>query len=257
VRQARARGSKVKELMAISLPHFELLQLLKSRGELPQGGSILEIGEANFYGDFDLLSHAQDWSPELKAKLEVAWNLQDTFTIAKCIYQALFSPRIILAIDADGPSALKLDLNEPQDVGRFDVVYNHGTAEHIFDIAQVFRTMHAATAVNGLMLHEAPFTGWVEHGFYCLQPTLFWDLALANDYKVLLFALENIEERTATVVGQREDILDMEMRDLLPKNLMSFVALQKQSEQPFRNPTQGVYKRNVSQLVQEAWRTLR
>jgi hypothetical protein len=228
--------------MAITKTHYDLLKLLKARGELPQGGRILEIGEANVYGDFECP------------------HTGDQFEQAKGIYRELFETVSVVSIDAD-PSrkCVKIDLNEPPHVFRcsFSVCINHGTAEHIFDIANVFRRMHADTSVGGLMIHEAPFTGWLDHGFYCLQPTLFWDVARVNEYKVVLFATEHLKSKSYAIYESREQLLEARRRDLVADNLMLFVALRKTVDAPFRVPIQGVYCGAVSDAAVQAWGELR
>lgn len=228
--------------MAITKTHYELLKLLHSHGELPQGGSILEIGEANVYGDFD------------------CQHSGDQFEQAKGIYWELFHSEGVMSIDAD-PSrrAIKDDLNEPYrfQVLRFAVSINHGTAEHIFDIGNVFRTMHDATEVGGLMIHEAPFTGWLDHGFYCLQPTLFWDVARVNRYDVVLFATEHLATQTYELWGSREHLLYEARHGELANNLMLFVALRKTVDYEFIVPVQGVYAGAVSEAATQAWGALR
>jgi hypothetical protein len=232
--------------MAITKTHYELLKLLKERGELPtQMCSVLEIGEANVYGDW------------------VCEHPGDDFQKAKAIYRELFHCMEVGSIDGD-PSrdwGLKLDLNkhhsEPFPGKTFDVSFNHGTAEHIFDIGNVFRTMHDATAVGGLMIHECPFTGWLDHGFYCLQPTLFWDVARVNNYQVVLFATEHLQTQTYQLWESREAILEARRVGELLDNLMLFVALRKTVEAPFKVPIQGVYSGQVSEAARQAWSELR
>ena len=240
--------------MAISATHFSLLKTLKSRGELPHGGSILEIGEANVYGDFD----AQEIDDCVPGTTIVPARTLSEYEQARRIYLALFGTTDVVAIDAHGPSSLKHDLNEPINLGRkFTTVINHGTAEHVFDIAQVFRTMHNHCDTGGLMIHEAPFTGWVDHGFYSLQPTLFWDLAAANLYDVVLFAGEHLASRQIIPFSSREDLLEMRRGDRLPDNLMLFVAMRKNHDADLVVPMQGVYAGRVSSQAEQAWRELR
>lgn len=237
--------------MAISAAHFDILRTLHSRGVLPQGCAILEIGEANYYGDFpaeDVFKFAgEECDPS------------DTFAMARLIYKAVFSQRIRSAIDAGGPTALKCDLNIycPASRNAYDVTYNHGTAEHVFNIAQVFRTMHDCTKPGGLMIHESPFTGWVDHGFYCLQPTLFWDMATANGYKVEFAAIEHMASRSWEEVPAREWILEQRRRGRLADNLMLYVVLRKVKDAEFTIPMQGVYAGTVSQEASRAWKELR
>src|SRR5690554_6912619 len=142
--------------MAISAVHYQLLCGLYAEGKLPQGGSLLQLGEPEWYGDMPT-----DDIP----------SLRDGMTgheIAAQIYQNFCSPSRVVSIDMHGtPAALPLDLNEQAWIegGQSDLTVNHGTLEHVFDVAQVLRTMHDWTKPGGLMLHEAPFTGWVDHGF--------------------------------------------------------------------------------------------
>lgn len=204
-----------------------------------QGGKLLEIGEANLYGDF-----------------EPGFVEQDPFKAAKLLYKELFEPSKIISIDMDGPTALKYDLNKPFTLDeKFDVVINHGTAEHIFNVANVFRVIHNSCAVGGLMIHEAPFTGWIDHGFYNLQPTLFWDIAAVNAYEIVLFAAEHLKTQLWTRFKRREDILQNAQQ--MPNNLMLFVCFRKRIDREFRPPMQGVYNNTVSQEVQDAWQNLR
>ena len=219
--------------MAISATHYQLLKRLN----LPRGGSLLEIGEANWYGDV---------APDFPCEDTANW-----FTVAKAAYASIFAPSRIVSIDYNGsPNALRHDLNQPlPDLGEFDVVINHGTAEHVFNIAQVFASMHAACAVDGWLIHESPFTGWIDHGFYCLQPTLFYDLARANCYEIAGVWIEEIRSQTIIDVHGRDHIAALN----IPNNAMLFVALRKRIADPFRLPHQGYYARELSEAGVKAW----
>ena len=244
--------------MAISETHYRLLQELHRRGELPQGGRILEIGEANFYGDFNPV--------EIPGSSLIDQGDDFQYQIVKQIYNNLFAATDVQSFDLHGPTAFKFDLNQPasgaffiftQPDFRAQVCINHGTAEHVFNIANVFRLMHDATDVGGLMIHESPFTGWVDHGFYCLQPTLFWDLAAANNYEVVLFALEHLASKTAYMISNRDDIHECKRRGQLADNLMCFVVFRKTTSDPFKIPMQGVYAGTAGERATQAWKDLR
>jgi hypothetical protein len=96
------------------------------------------------------------------------------------------------SIDTDGRyGATVLDLNfdsVPPDLrGRYPLVTNHGTTEHVWDQTNAFRVIHDLAAVDGLMLHVVPFQGrdFIDHCFYCYQPDLFYSLARANGYRLM------------------------------------------------------------------------
>lgn len=239
--------------MAISLTHYQLLKLLKDRGELPQGGQILEIGKANWYGDADPSIVGDDCNAS-----------DDSFTVVSRLYQRL-GVGYPIAIDSDPQAiargAYDYDLNKSSwsEIAniQFPLVINHGTAEHVFNIANVFKVMHDACEVGGLMIHESPFTGWTSHGFYCLQPTLFYDVARENGYEMVLVATEHLRSRTYREWASHEDILAAKYRDELPDHLMLFVAMRKKSDEPFKVPTQGIYSGAASQFEGQMWGVLR
>ncbi len=276
--------------MAISLTHYQLLKLLKDRGELPQGGRILEIGKANWYGDAPVDQVRSDLREVRMAKVreqgqgfyDEGWDTHiaftgqgqsdimsgrpgsgpDLFLVARFIYEIAFNSADVISIDSDPAAhgAINLDLNkevELDDAGTCSTVINHGTAEHVFNIANVFKVMHDACEVGGLMIHESPFTGWQSHGFYNLQPTLFYDLARENGYEMVLVATEHLRSRTYQEYESHEAILEAKYRDQLPDHSMLFVAMRKKSDADFKVPTQGIYAGAASQYVQQMWGVLR
>lgn len=229
--------------MAISATHHQLLKSVQPI--LPRGGTLLEIGEANWYGDV---------APDFPCR-----DTGNLFAIAKDFYADLFAPSKVLAVDMNGtPDALRHDLNHSLPItDRFDVVMNHGTAEHVFNIAQVFATIHRHTKPGGLMIHDAPFTGWIDHGFYTLHPTLFYDLSGANGYKIERVCISEIRSQTILEVETRESVAELAEAGKIPLNANLFVVLRRLSEGQFRLPAQGYYSRTISEASSKAWENLR
>jgi hypothetical protein len=107
----------------------------------------------------------------------------------------------------------------------------------------VFEVMHDACEVGGLMIHESPFTGWTSHGFYCLQPSLFYDVARANGYEMVLVATEHLRSRSfaelrrATMISWQAKYCDHVSGP--------FDAVRGDAEEVrqklFKVPTQGIY----------------
>ena len=258
--------------MAISAVHYWLIRDLFEKGLLPQKGAILEIGEANMYGDVhsqiisdDIKKHVTD--PErrdrLLRRLAELDESKDNFVLfekAKLFYDIYYSPTEVQAVDFTGsPLAQKLDLNGPIKLNRkFDVAINHGTAEHVFNIGQVFRTMHDYTVAGGLMIHEGPFTGWIEHGFYNLQPTLFFDLADFNQYEIRGMVIEDFPTRTVLPLTSREDVYEFANARKIAENTSLFVVFRKSLfDRPFQVPVQGYYRGVLPQSGIKAWKDLR
>lgn len=257
--------------MAISFIEYQLIRSLQEQNLFPRGGDLLEIGEANWYGDVSLdvlrADIARFAAPEKQAALLAALEAaaprrdhQGLWDLGKVFWNTFLAPASISAIDFGGSAiAQKLDLNQPIDIGqRFDIVHNAGTLEHVFDIAQAFRNMHNLTRPGGFMIHHAPFTGWVDHGFYALQPTLFWDLAEANGYHINVMLYAEVTPPQLVTLPSRESVLELAKAGRIGRNANLAVVMQRPlADAPFRIPMQGYYAGRISQDAVDAWSQLR
>lgn len=257
--------------MAITAIEYSVFRSMRQQNLIPLGGDILEIGESNWYGDVPIEQLAQDIylfareeeKRDLFVKLdEIVRSKREKFLfeIAKVFWQVFWHPSSMTAIDFHGTEkALKIDLNYPIELPRrFHSVINLGTLEHIFNVAQLMKTVHDYTLPNGLMIHEVPFTGWYEHGFYNIQPTFFWDVALFNGYGVVLFLYAELKPLKLIQLLKRESIIELVKNKMISENSLLFCILKKPPEErPFRIPIQGYYAGTISPELAEAWRTLR
>ncbi len=69
------------------------------------------------------------------------------------------------------------DLNLPIPVEwhqQFDVVFDGGTLEHIFDVRTALRNVMQALKAGGHFVGVSPLNSWCGHGFYQFSPELFW-----------------------------------------------------------------------------------
>lgn len=85
-----------------------------------------------------------------------------------------------------------LDLNTPvprQLHERFDVIYDGGTMEHIFNVPGVLANIHTMLKSGGRVIHIAPTSNMVDHGFYSFSPTFFSDYYSTNSYELLTLNL--------------------------------------------------------------------
>jgi hypothetical protein len=202
--------------MALTLGDVTMWEALTALGVIPPNPRLLEIGQANWYGDVPVPEGCE--SPT-----------GCRFEVARKWYDKLFAPRRVVSIDFQGKDSLPYDLNEPLPMDErhlFDVIVNTGTAEHVFDQRQLMQTIHERCDVNGLMLHAVPWKGWEDHGFYCYQPCFFADLARANHYEVIHDVTWTCGTRTADSPEVTE-------------NVMLYVAMRQTRREPFRVPLQG------------------
>lgn len=251
--------------MAITFADWSIWNRLKANGLIPvnpccnEDPVILEIGEANHYGDVPV---QQILEARIAAGLRNDFNQRDSFAVAKAFYEVVIGTKETFAIDMHGTAAAhKLDLNKPQTGLRHDhdIIINTGTTEHIFDQRQVFETIHDACRPGGLMFHGVPWRGWLDHGFYCYQPTFFFDLARANSYDIIVCAGFQLGTTWLTYFASMDEIHAMEKAKQLPAELMLYVVLRKTNTEPFKIPMQGIYDdaRGVDEKLRADWKSLR
>ena len=75
---------------------------------------------------------------------------------------------------------------DPSLIERFDVIYDGGTCEHIFDLPTAYRNIHRMLRPNGVLIGHSPCNNWVNHGFYQICPEMifgFWQKSMG--YAVL------------------------------------------------------------------------
>ncbi len=258
--------------MAIAAVDLFIFRKLKEAGALPARCSVLELGEAEWYGDAttEALSEeidAQVADPAARETLHqelvdvlCSDSKQQGWDIAKVFYKVFLDYTKHTAIDLHGtPAARRLDLNETVDLGeQFDFVIDNGTAEHVFNVGQFFKNVHAFTRPGGLMLHQLPFRGWLEHGFFCFNPTFYWDLAAANGYAMLLLAYTELTPPKVVQLKRREKIIELAKSGALGANANLCAVMRKGSqESEFKYPMQGVYGSGVSEEMLKAWHDLR
>jgi hypothetical protein len=138
-----------------------------------------------------------------------------------------------------------LDLNfdfAPEDMlEHYDVVFNFGTTEHIFNQWNCFEFMHDTLKVGGVVYHQLPASGYLDHGYYCYTPLFFQEMAQANGYVIEHMAVTPAGESKIDVLGipsMGGDSLLSESAPLGENNrvpaLNIHVILRKTKDAPFR-----------------------
>lgn len=87
---------------------------------------------------------------------------------------------------------LSADL-DPALEDRFDVIYDGGTCEHIFDLPTAYRNINRMLKPGGVLIGHSPCNNWVNHSFYQINPEMvygFWENTLG--YQVLSCKLQPV-----------------------------------------------------------------
>jgi hypothetical protein len=198
-----------------------LLMKLKRQGYIPNGSAVIEIGAQQL--DESFIGATQDIAATGRLfgipgpPPSFAWSgpRSDTNVLAGAPLAREFWTWLGLnyaSIDIDGsPGSIPLDLNYDEVpaelVGRYDIVTNFGTTEHVANQLQSFKIIHDLAAAGALMLHVLPAGGAPNHGLVSYNPKFFWLLGRSNGYKIAFMTM-----------GQSAP-------EGLPSDLLEFLAL--------------------------------
>jgi hypothetical protein len=233
--------------MGLGPPVIELYRQLKILGAFDGVTDVMELGSQDFWCPQKNLVRAL-----LKAfgrgepDADLLGTTNTSQLPARRLYEAL--GMTYNCVDVDGRfGTLVLDLNfdpTPEEhKGRYGLVTNHGTSEHILNQYNVFKMMHDFTKIGGVMVHAVPFTVHLEHGFFNYQPNFFEALARYNSYETLGLWV-GPDWSLASFIPWDPTLLDY--LTLTPKTTHLLVAAQRKvCDQPFCVPFQEIYENMI------------
>src|SRR2546423_3658059 len=150
--------------------------------------------------------------------------------------------------EADAPCILH-DLNSPIPVeleGKFGLVIDGGTMEHIFDVRQVMENIVRMCKESGWVVHLTPSSNYVDHGFYCFSPCFFYDFYQANGFgEFACYILQVNPENAYEPSPYFKYSYGMGLNGLLDPNrqiLVFFAAKKVSALERLVIPTQGIYE---------------
>ena len=263
--------------MAITKADVHIWFKLADEGLIPPDPDVLELGEAEWYGDYhygEIPAIIEKYArpADRKSLIDAAESLIHgerpvaemplvSFDFARLFYIALLRYKTITTIDLGGTdNAQKFDLNLPVNSGKqFDIIINTGTFEHLFNISQGFRTSHDLCKPAGLMFHAFPFQGWLDHGFWNINPTLLADLASVNRYQQVFCVYFEPETGRVEWLGSNPvvRIHAMAKANTLGRNSLLYIVWRKRTDADFVIPQQGHYANTLAPELQKDWLDMR
>lgn len=210
--------------------------------------TVIELGNQRFRTD-----------KKLKEKVYSILGIPTaTPTSVKEFYESIGFKKY-LAIDVNTEKdAIALDLNldlrkEYNYTEQYNLVTNNGTGEHIFNQYTVFKNVHDLCKVGGIMIHNLPFTGYIDHGFYNFQPNLFVEIARSNKYTMKQLWIGSSDgnriEKIDVSAGyyKNNDFLSKFDMNNWNQNLLVLAIMQKENNDEFRMPFQNMYDADITE----------
>ncbi|MEO5893101.1 MAG: class I SAM-dependent methyltransferase [Ferruginibacter sp.] len=135
------------------------------------------------YGPLSELKSDFDTKPKIPGWIG---TVKEKFTNAQTIFSLLGAKNVFVCdySDYEKPD-FTFDMNYPvsdEYKERFDVVFDSGTLEHIFDISTSFRNVDFMLKPGGQMIIFSPASNMIDHGFFSFNPTLFHDYFKSRGY---------------------------------------------------------------------------
>ena len=236
--------------MAINSPVLDMLKQVAS--QLPAPKRMLCLG----YPDMlvtpaqiektcgaDVLAATQ-WRDDSDSILR--WhNLRgamDRVAESRSLFAAMGIETDFVDIVASRGFEIVLDLNEPATpelADKYDIVYDGGTMEHCFNVAQVMMNILDFAKVGGFIIHVNPIN-YYNHGFFNFNPTFYhdWYGQAGNQVVSPFYAMHG------PVLPSRLAVLDAVKSFAAPERSVMMVAARKVSPARPKWPTQAKYLRN-------------
>jgi hypothetical protein len=169
--------------------------LMEEARRKPLGGSLLTLGVQDVTVTYDLLiTSAKHFGVPLKTVDSLTLSADPGHANSGFLAQETFFKMLgfdeVVTVDCSDFEGCNFvyDLNKnslPSELkGRFDMVMDLGTMEHVFHIPHFFKNIFEALKMGGRVVHTLPSSNFIDHGFYSFSPTLFWDFYRANRFDV-------------------------------------------------------------------------
>jgi len=224
--------------------------LLREHFTLPFQGSVLQLGRQHLAfteADFRTWAHAEGVRLlDLPIASSPGLGKMDDVQFFKLLgFAHVHSCDVSAYQNAD----IVADLNEPvpsEQWGRYDTILDGGTMEHVFHVPNVLRNLHVMLKEGGRIIHIAPTSNQIDHGFYCFSPTFFHDYYRANSYELrvlILFACLDWNEPWSLYAYAPKALEVMKHKMEIDKIVGCFVVARKQVQSTCHVvPQQGFYK---------------
>jgi len=226
---------------------------LWQRGLLNNYNSVVDLGSQELHlrlSEFEELVDAAGISDYDKSQFAALANWPASPRCSAKPFYALLGLKEYSCVDMNREhDSIPIDLSVPLDqsdlYGRFDLVTDHGTNEHVFNVAEAYRTMHRLCKKQGMLMICQ--TVWGGNGYYNFDSSFFEGLAAANGYEVLFasYILTTREAAPDGRMGQFHLPLARELVTAFDWSRINQIGIcyvfLKTSEADFQYPYQGSY----------------
>tara|TARA_B100002051_G_C16744901_1_gene646877 strand:- start:7061 stop:7948 length:888 start_codon:yes stop_codon:yes gene_type:complete len=246
--------------MGIGISSAQTLLELQSSGHLSEVSSVCDMGATEIHiTKTDLKELLSQTKINLSKSIDEIpnidnWPGKNPRTSAKYLYELLSKVNFYKSIDLNGLyHSIKHDLNFPftdqEYLNRFDLVTDFGSCEHVFNVAEAYKTMHKLTKVNGLMIIvQNLYNG---NGYFNFDEGFVRGIAASNSYDIIncSYIIASNEKTSSGTFYEYHIPMSKKLFDVLNLTKIRSVGIcavfKKKSENQFIYPYQGDYMEKV------------
>lgn len=238
--------------MGIAFSFLDLFDIVHKHGCL--NDPFIALGSLNVNEDMGVIQAYASKNPW--------WNHDENYSV-RSLLRDRYHIMNYKDIDINGVADVWLDLNKPLDgeyVNSANVILNGGTLEHVFDVAQALKNIHAMLKEGGCLIHLVPVS-WFNHGYYNFNPMFFREVAAVNKYQLLaegFYCDPTVLDYVADGEGRKttrqpeppvtiitfngeytkegENLLNSFNKNIFPSNLLYMAAFKKTNSEAFIYP---------------------
>jgi SAM-dependent methyltransferase len=181
----------------MGLPWQSLVLLIREHQASPFEDPVLLLGRQHLNVNYDTmlrLLEAENCRPaplpageNLRTNIPSAIGTPSEDVASDTLLFKLLGLKDIRALDYSPHEGAEIvaDLNcpvQPEFHNRFGLIVDAGTIEHVFDMRQGLSNVAEMLKPGGRVVHITPVNNYVNHGFYQVSPTLFYDYYGANGF---------------------------------------------------------------------------
>ena len=245
--------------MGILPKHLELLAVEHNRTPSFIRGNVLTMGQQSVYAtlqevrriftkhhlnlkplpdDFDTTNKIPTWrgtSYENRTNAQTVLTLLGADTVKVADFSSYENPDYCIDLNN------RIDPNYEQ---KFDVIFDIGTLEHIFDISTALENITKMLKPGGRIIFISPSSNSIDHGFYQFSPTLFYDFFSCNGFENFSCYLLEYNPLNYLRKGKiwRYTGFEREYPLITPKGVeVFFTATKPTTAKDFIKPIQSVY----------------
>jgi hypothetical protein len=228
--------------------------LIREHRRKPFGGAALVLGRQQLFARHEQVLRI--FAEEGVAPRWTALDASDTSTagpISDRQFFQLLGFASLEALDfADFEGAeITHDLNRPvpqELVGRYDLIVDAGTTEHVFDVRQALVNYASMLKTGGRIFHSSPANNQLNHGFYQLSPGLYFDFYASNRFHdlrgfVVAHDVKTHFTRQVELYEYRPEEYHPEIMTSEKQLSVMFIAEKGPDSTTGETPIQGVYER--------------